>query len=193
MGGAGHLAQKALQATYAAELQMGSPTALTAAILAHFGMATVEQVLHALTARATAANFESRFIHPRTGGVARVLLDVAEQGDSVARDIVLAHGKALGEHAIAAARRVGLDRCNAGFPLVLVGGVLRHPSALLVSAVVQQVQAVLPMAHPSRDTLEPALGALLLAFDQLNLLPVALQAIRANLLRTQPDDAWFDT
>ena len=193
VGGAGHLAQQALQAMYAAELQMGPPTALTAAILAHFGMTTAEQVLHALTARATAAEFESRFIHPRTGGVARVLLDVAEQGDSVARDIVLAHGAALGAHAIAAARQVGLDRCEAPFPLVLIGGVLRHPSPQLVSAIVRQVQGVLPLAQPSRNALEPALGALLLAFDQLNLSPIALQECRENMLRTQPDAAWFDT
>lgn len=193
VGGAGHLAEKALKVIYAAELQMGPSTSLTAAILAHFGMTSVEQVLHALTARATAADFESRFIHPRTGGVARVLLDVAEQGDAVARAIVLDHGHALGDYAIAAARQVGLDCGAAPFPLVLVGGVLRHPSPLLVSAITQQIQARLPMAQPTHAAMEPALGALLLAFDQLHLAPAALQRCREHLSRTQPDVAWFET
>jgi N-acetylglucosamine kinase-like BadF-type ATPase len=153
---AGELAAKALRAVYRAELGIDPPTALTGRVLRHFGLATVEAVLHAMTARE----------HPRppsVHGLARVLLDGAQDGDPAARRIVAEHGSALGDYALVAARKVGLERQD--FTLVLAGGVFRHPAPLLRDALVERVRAHAPGARPTGLRLEPAAGALLLAFE----------------------------
>ena len=188
-GGAGELANRMLRAVCAADMAMGPPTALTAALLDHFHMASVEQVLHGLTARDSAAEFESRFIHPKQGGLARVLLDVADQGDLIARRIVQAHGEALGEHALVAARKVGL--LNQVYTLVLTGGVLRHRAPLLGEAIVARVCSRSPQAQIERGALEPALGAVMLALEALHV-PVDVD-VRARLQATQPCADLFDT
>lgn len=117
--GSRELSQRALRAVYRAELGIDPPTALTAPVLAFFGVATVEQLLHLLTARD----------HPRPSNLlhlTRILLDQAHEGDPAARRIVVERGQLLGDYALAAARQVGI--VESSFPLVLAGGVLRHPS-----------------------------------------------------------------
>ena len=69
------------------------------------------------------------------------------------------------------------------FPLVLVGGVFRHSSSLLREA----VQAEVPLGVPVEAAVEPAVGALLRAFDALGL--DADAAVRASL----PDSVVFAT
>ena len=188
-GGAGELGNRLLRAVYGADMQMAPPTALTTAVLAHFQMDSVERVLHALTARDSAADFESRFIHPKTGGLARLLLDVADQGDGVARQIVQNHGEALGAQAIVAARKVGL--LGQPLSLVLSGGVMHHPSPLLRDAMVDQVRPHCPHIQVCRDGFEPALGAVMLALESRQQLVDA--AVREHLRSTQPSATFFDT
>ncbi|HZW28854.1 MAG TPA: hypothetical protein VFF08_10390, partial [Trueperaceae bacterium] len=95
-------------------------------------------------------------------GLAPLLLDAAAAGDGTALRIVSDHGATLAAYAEAAARRVGLDvtRCR----LVLTGGVFRHRSSLLRTAVLKSLGRdaggdVLGGTH------EPAVGALLLALE----------------------------
>ena len=79
-----------------------------------------------------------------------------------ALEIVRREGKVLGEQAAVCVREVGL---TGAFPLVFVGGVFRHPSALLREA----VRAEVPLGKPVEATVEPAVGALLRAFDGLGI------------------------
>lgn len=72
-------------------------------------------------------------------------------------------GVTLGDYAGVAAAKVGLG--DAPFPLVLAGGVLRHPSLALQNAIVARVQAKLPHAQPQVARFEPVVGALLLALE----------------------------
>jgi hypothetical protein len=67
----------------------------------------------------------------------RRLFDAADAGDATAYQIVILHGKALGDYAIVAARKVGL--LEVPLTLVLTGGVLRNPSPLLREALVERV------------------------------------------------------
>ena len=180
--GAGELAQRALRAVYRAELGIDPPTALTGRVLAHFGLPTVEAVLHALTAR-------GRQRPPNVHGLARVLLDVAAEGDPAARRIVEAHGASLGDYALAAARRVVL--VGSAFRLVLAGGVLRHPSPLLRDALVARVQRDAPRVQPVRSRLEPAAGALLLAFELAG--AAVDEPLVAQVAATLPPPEFFAT
>ena len=153
--GANELAEQTLRAVYRAELGLDPPTSLTGRVLAHYRQENVTGLLHSLTRR-------DRRASRRLGRLARVLLDEAEGGDQTSRRIVCEHGQALGDYALAAGRQVGL---SGAFTLVTSGGVMRHPSRLLVRALMERVQAVHPDACWQASHHEPVFGALLLALE----------------------------
>lgn len=181
--GAHDLGRRALRAVYRAELGLGPETTLCGRLLDHFGQGSVEGVLHLLTARGDTTT------KAKLGGVARLLMDEADAGDPVAAAIVAARGTALGEYAAVAARRVGIER--AAFPLVLTGGVFRHPAPGLAEAVVARVRAEAPGARPIRSPFEPAAGAVFLALEAAGL-PVD-DGVRARAAATAPAATLFET
>lgn len=81
---------------------MDLPTELTRRVLSFFGLDSVEKVLHSLNARDSTSSAD-------IGRLAPILLDDAEDGDVAARYIVRGHGAMLGDYALAAAHRVGLE------------------------------------------------------------------------------------
>ena len=78
------------------------------------------------------------------------------------------------------ARRVGLD---GEYPMLLAGGVLRHPHA---DALEREILRHAPGAELVRASVEPAVGALLLAFDAARIEPDL-----ARLDATTPPAALF--
>jgi hypothetical protein len=90
---------------------------------------------------------------------------------------------------LAAARRVGIE--GKPFPLVLTGGVLRHPSPLLAEALIARVHTTSPEAQPCRSRFEPAIGALLLALEASGV--GVNEAVLAAITRTMPPMSFFDT
>jgi N-acetylglucosamine kinase-like BadF-type ATPase len=154
--GASQMGLLALEAVVRSELGIDPSTTLKQRFLEYFKLESVEEVLHLFTARPQNS--------PRSiGGIAPFLLDEAAAGDAAARKIVLEHGRALGEFARVAARKVGIE--GTPFPLVLAGGVLRHPSTLLPDAIVEHVQITSPDARPIRSRFEPVIGALFTALE----------------------------
>jgi N-acetylglucosamine kinase-like BadF-type ATPase len=180
--GAHELGVQGLRAIARSELGIDPPTALTDRVLAQLGAESVEEVLHRATRRGP-----DRWREPAV--LAATLLDAAEAGDKVARGIVMGQGTALGRTALAAARRVGIE--SLAFPLALTGGVLRHRGALLPESILAAVLAGAPRARLVRPSLEPATGALLLAFDRAGI-PVR-GAVEERLHATLPPDTLFDT
>lgn len=155
--GAWALGHQALDAIYAAELGIGRPTLLSARALEVLGEASVEEILHSFTRRGGRSPFDAAELAP-------AVLDEAAADDPVARRIVEEQGAQLGDLGRVAAEKVGL----AGpFPLVLAGGVLRHPSPLLRNAILARV----PSGRPVTSAFEPVVGALLLAFDETGASP----------------------
>lgn len=180
--GAGDLSSQALRAVYRAELGIDPPTTLTERILAAFATSSVEELLHRMTAREL----------PRPENrhqLVRPLFDAADAGDTTARRIVVSHGKALGDYAIVAARKVGL--LQEPFTLVLTGGVLRHPSPLLRDALVERVRQAAPRVHATQSRFEPAAGAVLLALDLAHI--DADATLLERLESTLSGDAFFAT
>ena len=157
-GGAEELGTKMLRAVYRAELGIDPPTRLTEQALRCFGLPEVEDILHLFTARAGTRP-------ANVGALARVLLDEAERGDPTARRIAEEHGAALGDYALAAARRAGIEREQ--FPLVLAGGVFRHSCGILVDSLVERVRNRSSGAWPVRSRYEPVVGALLLSLEEV--------------------------
>jgi N-acetylglucosamine kinase-like BadF-type ATPase len=180
-GGGIHMGHLALRAVFRAEVEIDPPTTLTARVLEHFGQSSVERLLHRLTARSAAP--------VDIGALARLLLDEAERGDESARRIVRRQGQALGDYALVAARRVGI--AETAYPLVLAGGVLRHPARLLVSTLVERVRRASPAVRPVETHFEPAAGALLLAIEAAG--SAANGVALENLKRTMPPATFFAT
>jgi hypothetical protein len=141
-------------------------------------------VLHLFTARAGH--------HPpsaRVSLLARALLDAAQAGDPVARGIAHDQGTALGDYALAAARRVGI--ADRPFTLVLTGGVLRHPEPVIPAALIARVQQAAPAATPIYSPFEPVVGALFLALEAAG--ATIDDALRARLAATLPESTVFAT
>ncbi|HJQ14444.1 MAG TPA: BadF/BadG/BcrA/BcrD ATPase family protein [Anaerolineales bacterium] len=180
--GADELASRALRAVYRAALGIDPPTLLTERILAAFGARNVEDILHRMTGRDIPRPKNRREL-------VRPLFDAADAGDETARQIIISHGKALGDYAIVAARKAGL--LDTPFTLVLTGGVLRHPSPLLRDALVERVQEFAPDVCAIQSRFEPVAGAVLLSLDLMGIVTDA--ALLERLERTLPGAAFFAT
>jgi N-acetylglucosamine kinase-like BadF-type ATPase len=180
--GGSQLSQKALDAVVRSELGIDPPTTLKQRVLDYFGLNTVEEILHKYTAR-------EPYPPEHIDGLAPLLLDEAEAGDLLARQIVQEHGRALGNYAIVAARRVGLE--GTPFRLVLAGGVLRHPSTLLADTIIERVRTTSPEARPTRSRFEPIVGVLFSALEAAG--AAVNDELLARLIPTMPSSELFAT
>ena len=152
--GAWALGSQGLAAVWRAELGIGTATSLTARALRHWGASDPLELLHSFT----------RLLGPRIPAsdravFAEAVLDEADAGDAVAGDIVRSAGMRLGDYARVSATRTGQQ--GSRFPLVVCGGVLRHPSVLLRESILSRV----PDGVPVYPSVEPVVGAVLLAGD----------------------------
>jgi N-acetylglucosamine kinase-like BadF-type ATPase len=181
--GASEMGPRALWAICRAELGIDPPTDMKARALALFNEPSVESLLHHLTSRQSAEEAS------RIGLLAPVLLDAADDDDETASTIVCDLGNRLGDYAVVAARKVGI--IDTPFHLVLAGGVFRHHSRNLQDCVISRVHTHSPDARPQESTLEPVIGAVLLAFDEIDH-PVD-DSVLDNLRRTAPPPAFFAT
>jgi N-acetylglucosamine kinase-like BadF-type ATPase len=180
--GSRQLAEKALRAIVRSELGIDRHTSMTGRALATFGYPSVEDLLHVLTRRERAGR-------PNHAALASILLDEAENGDATASAIVSEHGAALGDFALAAARRAGLS--GTAFRLILAGGVFRASGTLLRRSLCDRVLRREPLATPVAPCFEPAVGALLLAFDAAGIAVDA--AVQEQLRASMPAAALFAT
>ncbi|CAM3186870.1 ATPase BadF/BadG/BcrA/BcrD type domain-containing protein [Deinococcus saxicola] len=179
--GATELAEHALRAVYRADLGIDPPTGLTAPVLTYFGSPNVEALLHSLTRR-------NRRASRPLGRLARVLLDQAGAGDPASLRIVQKHGASLGDYALAAARKVGLE---GDYLLTTSGGVMRHKSPVLREALLARVRQDHPQVRWQASPHEPVFGALLLALERAGV--TADKTVFRRLEETCPDEALFLT
>ncbi len=180
--GAVDLARRALRAVYRADLGIDRSTSLTPRVLAYYDKEKVEAVLHLLTRRLDPSPM-------RIGGLVRILMEEADRGDPVAHCIIEEHGAALGDCALAAARRVGIE--GTAFTLVLAGGVFRHPSRLHADALITRVLSSSPDAVAVHGPFEPVVGALRIALEAAG--GTWDDATRRKLTATMPPLTFFET
>lgn len=157
--GAFMLGGDALTAIWRHMLDLGPGTTLIERALERWHCADTGELLHAFTRRGGYPDSEP-------GRFADAVLDEAEAGDAVAREIVVTAGRRLGDYARVCAARTEL--LGSPFPLVLAGGVLRHPSPLLRATIHERV----PDGVPVYPDVEPVVGALLLAADTIGARPL---------------------
>ena len=183
-GGGGDLSVQTLRAVCRAELGIDPPTSLTEGVLGVLGYPPSKPP-------STSLRGATRPPTARLTRLTRVLLNEAEAGDATARGLVETHGRALGDYALAAARRVGLESLETPYSLVLAGGVLRHPSSVLKDALVNRVLEEHSLAEVVKSSFEPAVGALIIAFQEAEV-DVDAPLLDA-LTATSPPEVLFET
>ncbi len=167
-GGGAYLADEALWHAARAEDGRGEPTALARALPAHFGCATMRELIEALHLRAVPDG--------RRHELTPVLFGVAAAGDPVARGIVARQAEEVVLLATVALDRLGL--LGEPTPVILGGGVLaaRHP--LLHDRIASLLAERAPKAVPMVVTAPPVLGAALSALDRAGADATAYERVR---------------
>jgi N-acetylglucosamine kinase-like BadF-type ATPase len=180
--GAGELADQALRAVFGAHLGTEPQTRLVGRLLAATGEPDVKSLLHRATRRGSSLFGAFSWLAP-------ALIDVAAEGDPIARRIVLEHGAGLGRIALAAARAVGIE--DDAFAIALVGGLFRHADRALASAVLATVRERAPGAIEVAAAFAPSYGALLLALDDVG--TPSDPDVEATLRATLAPETIFET
>ncbi|MFI7098661.1 N-acetylglucosamine kinase [Streptomyces sp. NPDC050161] len=155
-GGGGFLADEALWYAARAEDGRGEPSELARALPAHFGLATMLELIEAIHLR----GIPGRRRHELTP----LLFDVADAGDPVARAIIARQADEVALMASVVLER--LDLIGEETRVVLGGGVLaaRHP--LLHDRIVRLLAERAPKAVAHVVTAPPVLGAALHVLDR---------------------------
>ncbi|MGH3489462.1 MAG: N-acetylglucosamine kinase [Actinopolymorphaceae bacterium] len=152
--GASGLVASALRAVYRSELGLGPRTVLTKRLLAYFGYADVEEMLHQFTRR---GGRPSRPWHT----AAREIAGSAADGDEVALRILREHGEHLADYARVTASRVGFAVERDEVPVVLAGSVMAADGSPVRAATVAALRERFAGAQPRLATLPPVAGAAL--------------------------------
>lgn len=176
------LGERAIRAAIRSHLGLAPPTLMTAPLLATLKVDTVEAMLHRRIHRGGTWTLAD------AAALAPIVLDAAHDGDEAALALVAAQGTALGDMGVVAANQTGQ---SGAFPIALTGGIFRHPTGLLLAAVVARLRRDLPEIAIVRAELEPVAGAVLLAFEALGE-PVS-PGRRDRLRATMPGHAFFST
>jgi N-acetylglucosamine kinase-like BadF-type ATPase len=170
-GGGHDLAEHALREAARGEDGRGRPTALSAAVAAHFALPTVEAVSIALHI--------GDLPRDRIPELTPLLFAVAAAGDGVASALVTRQAEeVLAQHRVAAGR---LGLLAAPHAVVLGGGVLQARVPQLHDRVVAGIRARSPLAGITVLSTRPVTGAALLALDTLDADPGAELAVRTAL------------
>jgi N-acetylglucosamine kinase-like BadF-type ATPase len=170
-GGGHDLAEHTLREAARGEDGRGRPTALSAAVAAHYGLPTVEEVSIALHL--------GDLPRDRIPELTPLLFEVAAAGDDVASALVTRQAEEiLAQHRAAATR---LNLLAAPHAVVLGGGVLQARVPSLHDRVVAGLHAQSPPADVTVLATPPVTGAALLALDTLDADPGTEPILRAAL------------
>jgi N-acetylglucosamine kinase-like BadF-type ATPase len=177
-GGGGDLGPEALWWAARAEDGRGPQTELRAAVPAHFGLATVRDVVIGL--------YHGKIHYSDLHGLVPVLFAVAGEGDRVASDIVVRQAEEICVMAAAAVRQLGLDGgCPAGpVPVVLGGSLMTARDPLLSGTIATRLADMLPGSNMRIVDVPPVAGAALLGLDHVGAPPAASARLRESAAAT---------
>lgn len=151
------LAERVLRAVFDAQSGMGPATSLTGRCLAVAGCDTVDALLR--------KKVECRLTKAERNQLPIIVEEEALKGDAVSAQILTRFGRDTAAYAAAALRRMGLELQPVD--VVLSGSIFKCKAPMLIRAVRETVLATAPRARIIESALEPAVGALLLALDDL--------------------------
>jgi N-acetylglucosamine kinase-like BadF-type ATPase len=170
-GGGSGLGEEALWHAARAEDGRAPATALRAAILDEFDIASIAELTESL-------HFGRRDMSDLTVLAPRVF-EAARAGDAVAIELVDHQASEIVAYARASLTR--LDLLDRDVPIVLGGGVIRAADARLMSGLTAGLAADAHRAHIVIVDARPIVGAGLLALESAGASPAALSRARAAL------------
>jgi N-acetylglucosamine kinase-like BadF-type ATPase len=149
----------------------GGPTSLTGTIPGEFGLATIDELIHALHVGAIE--------YGDLGRLSPVVFAHADAGDAIAASIVERQGSEIAVMAASCILRLELE--DAAVPVVLGGGVVASRNTRLLEAVDRELAARAPLAvlHPVSG--RPIVGAALLALESAGASDDAIERARREL------------
>jgi len=155
-GGASELAARALQVVTYEWTRRGPPTALTPALIMWTGAKNLSDLIEGLEIG----------IYDINAKAAPLIIQVANQGDPLAREIVAWSGRELGLSAVGVVRQLGIE--NEEFDVVQVGS-LHEAGSLFTDPLRQAIQEVAPRARLVRLKAPPVIGGVLLGMEKAGL------------------------
>jgi N-acetylglucosamine kinase-like BadF-type ATPase len=168
-GGGGDLGPMALWWAMRAEDGRGPETELRTAVPAHFGLDRVEDVVIGFHL--------GKIDHSELHRLVPLLFEVAGNGDSVARDVVLRQATEICLMVTATARRLDMLAIR-GVPVVLGGSLMTARDPLLSQAISDELAVSLPGADIRVVDVPPVAGAALLGLDHVGAPPAATAHLR---------------
>ncbi len=151
-GGGYDIGIRCLRAAARAADGRGPHTHLLEAVLATFARADLSAV--------QAAIYAGQITHPQIAGLSRLVVETAEEGDTVAMELLEETADLLAEHVAAIARRLEwLDP-----PVSTLGGVFQA-GRVLTEPFSRSLRSALPRSRLVSPRLPPVLGAALLALE----------------------------
>lgn len=172
--GGSALGRHAVRAAFNAEAGLGPPTLLTASLLAHFQLNTVDEMLF-------------QYVTGRLGPTSvlmPLLVSAVRAGDAVAARVVTDFGERLARYITAGLRRFAMTGLEVD--VVLSGGIFKAGLPELRETVSHSIRQGAGRARILDARYEPVVGALLLAMDvpaRLDLPALAESAGRHHLVR----------
>lgn len=153
LGGAADIIPAVLHHAFRSHEGRGPKTALEGTVLACLGVEDFQALSRALYFR----TLPMEALH----GLVPAVFEVAREGDRVAQDLLLTIGRAIGETAAAAVRRLGLG----GEPVevVMAGSVWDGPAPALTDGFREAVHRSAPQAVFVHPKLRPVAGAVRMA------------------------------
>jgi N-acetylglucosamine kinase-like BadF-type ATPase len=162
-GSGSWIARRALQAMARSSDGRGAETILGDAACSYFNVATTDDLLIAI--------YSPGMTNDRIAGFGKFVIEAAQAGDRVAREIVVEAGRELGLAAVAVIRKLRMGRER--FQVAHVGGVFAAGDMLL-DPLREEIARVAPKAFLAPPHLPPAIAAARMAREQLRRLPVAV-------------------
>ena len=147
-GGGAWISRQGLQAIARSTDERAAPTALVEAAYLYFGATNPDELATAI--------YAPNVTHDRLAGFAKHVIETAQKGDAVARDIVMRAGRELGLAAATVIRKLGMK--SERFQVAYVGGVFAA-GELIFAPLRAEVVAVAPRAFLAPPVLAPAVAA----------------------------------
>lgn len=154
-GGAGDLVREAVRLVARAWDGRGNRTRMETTFTDAVGATDVSGLIGALHSQRISQNQQY--------DLAPLIFEAADAGDPVARDLVVAAGREVATTALALLGRLRLLDKRAD--VVLSGGLFRQENQILLDTISDQMFDAAPDARLIIPDVEPAVGALLCAFD----------------------------
>jgi N-acetylglucosamine kinase-like BadF-type ATPase len=148
------------------------PTALADALIAYVGAKDLEDLLRGYTTHEYRVGAEA----------ARVVFQVAEAGDQIARDLICWAGTELGELANAVIRQLEFE--NLPFDVVLTGSMF-DGGPMLIEPMRETIHKLAPGARLVRLSVPPVIGAVMLGMESAGM--KVTPAIRSNMVDSLSD------